>query len=196
MLELREISDIFSGVSIRATTNQAAHFMRLSDLSDLRAGREPKLVRGEMPGVARAVTIARGDIIVGTRGLATDIVLAGDAVFGAFISLDLYLVRPKAERVNPSYLAAFLSLPSTQAAFAGDKQGSSLTRLPKEALENLTIPLPPVHVQQRIAELAALFEEEDKLLKKLTALNSTLSQETIARAIQAGAELIPQGDSQ
>lgn len=196
MLELYEIADVLSGVSIPKGSNRSACFIRLSDISDIKAGKVPKLARGEAPAVARAVSIKQGDIIVGARGFASGICLATSALFGAYISLDLYLVRPKIVRVNPQYLAAFLALPATQALFAGGKQGSSLARLPKEALERAKIPLPPIHVQKMIAELAAVFEQEDRLLKKLAILNSTLSHETISRAIHAGTEQISPGDSQ
>lgn len=185
MLELGEISDIFTGVSIREAKNGSARFMRLSDLSDLRAGRTPELATGKAPEVARALTIEEGDVIVGARGSVTDISVAGDVVFGAFVSLDIYLVRPDQARVNPQYLVAFLTLPSTQALFASGKQGSSLARLPKEALERIEVPLPPMRVQRLIADLAFSFEQEDKLLKKLTTLNSILGRETVARAIRA-----------
>jgi hypothetical protein len=185
VLELGEISDIFTGVSIREAKNGSARFMRLSDLSDLRAGRTPELATGKAPEVARALTIEEGDVIVGARGSVTDISVAGDVVFGAFVSLDIYLVRPDQARVNPQYLVAFLTLPSTQALFASGKQGSSLARLPKEALERIEVPLPPMRVQRLIADLAFSFEQEDKLLKKLTTLNSILGRETVARAIRA-----------
>lgn len=185
MLELGEISDVFTGVSIREAKNGSARFMRLSDLSDLRAGRTPALATGETPEVARALMIEEGDVIVGARGLLTDVSVACDAVFGAFVSLDIYLVRPDQAKVNPQYLVAFLTLPSTQALFAGGKQGSSLARLPKDALEKTEIPLPPMRVQRLIADLAFSFEQEDKLLKKLTTLNSILGRETVARAIRA-----------
>ena len=185
MLELGEISDIFTGVSIREAKNGSARFMRLSDLSDLRAGRTPALATGKAPEVARALTIEEGDVIVGARGSVTDVSVACDMVFGAFVSLDIYLVRPDQARVNPHYLVAFLTLPFTQALFAGGKQGSSLARLPKDALEKIEVPLPPMRVQSLIADLAFSFEQEDKLLKKLTTLNSILGRETVARAIRA-----------
>ena len=104
---------------------------------------------------------------------------------GAFISLDLYLVRPNRTVVNPQYLAAFLELPSTQALLNVGKQGSGLARLPKDVLEKMQIPIPPMEGQRLIAGLAHSFEEEGKLLKKLTDLNSMLGRETIARAINA-----------
>src|SRR4029077_14370441 len=95
-------------------THGGARGMRLSDLSDLRAGRGPVLATGEVPEVARAVTVEPGDLIVAARSLATDVLLANDAVFGAYVSLDLYLVRPDRTKVDPQYLIAFLTLPATQ----------------------------------------------------------------------------------
>lgn len=187
MLELQKLAIVLSGVTIRETADGKARFMRLSDLSDLKAGRIPTLATGETPEVARALAIQEGDLIVAARGSATDICLATDSVLGAFVSLDLYLVRPNDTKVDPQFLFAFLTLPATQAHFATGKQGSGLARLPKDELENIKIPLPPIDAQRMIAGLACSFEEEGKILRKLSDLNFILSREVVARAISAAA---------
>lgn len=185
MLKLREIASIMSGVAVQEAGNGSAQFVRLSDLSELRCGRIPVLATGEEPAVARAWAINEGDLLVGARGTSTDACLASRPVIGAYISLDLYLVRPDASKVDPGYLAAFLELPATQAVLAGSKQGSGLARLPKEALEKVGVPLPPMPRQRLVAELASCFRGEAELLKRLTELNSILGREALARAIRA-----------
>jgi hypothetical protein len=185
MLKLQEIAIVLSGVSIRESETGTAQFIRMSDLSDIKAGRKPPLARGDTPVVARALVIEKGDLIVGARGAETEVCVADDSLHGAFISLDLYLLRPDPEKVDSLYLAAFLTLPSTQAVFASGKQGSGLPRLPKEKLEEIRVALPEMSVQRKIAALALSFEREDQLLRKLRDLNSLLGQETIARAIRA-----------
>lgn len=185
MLELREMASILSGVSVRESQGGAARFMRLADLSDIKAGRFPILASGDVPAVARALTIEEGDLLVGARGMTTGVCVATGAALGAFISLDLYLVRPNQALVDPQYLAAFLDLPTTQAALSGGKQGTGLARLAKEALEKTEIPLPPLKQQQLIAGLAQSFEREARLLKQLADLNTILSREAVARAIRA-----------
>jgi hypothetical protein len=185
VLELENFATVFSGVALRASREGGARMVRLSELSDLKAGRIPALATGDVPRVARALTIQPGDLIVGARGLATDVFVANDAVFGAYVSLDLYLVRPDTTKVDPQYLSVFLTLPATQALFVAGKQGSRLTRLPKEVLEKTTVPLPALHEQRLIAALACSFEEESRLLKKLTDLNSVLGREVVARAFSA-----------
>ena len=185
MLELREISQVLTGVSIKETSIGHARLMRLADLSDIKAGRTPTLAMGEAPAVARALTIDNGDLVVGARGASTDVYVAGEAIVGAFISLDLYLVRPNPQVVNPHYLAAFLELPSTQAFFTGGKQGTNLARLGKDALESVQVPLPTMHRQCLIAELAQTFKCEAALLARLADLNATLGREAVARAFRA-----------
>jgi hypothetical protein len=185
VLELEKLAIVLSGVPLRETKEGRARMMRLSDVSDLKAGRTPILATGKVPDVARALTIIPGDLIVAARGLATDVLLASDAVFGAYVSLDLYLVRPDATKIDPHYLFAFLKLPATQSLFAAGKQGSGLTRLPKETLAKTKVPLPGMGVQRLIAALAFSFEEESRLFKKLSELNSVLGREVVARAFSA-----------
>jgi hypothetical protein len=184
MLELREISGIYSGLAVQEGGG-SARFVRLSDLSDLRSGRAPKLATGEPPAVARALPIEEGDLIVAARGAATDVCLAAHSWLGAFISLDLYLVRPDSSKVDPEYLAAFFDLPATQMFFSGNKQGSGLARLPKDALDKLVVPLPPMATQRLIADLARSLRDEAELMQRLAALNSTLGREALARAFRA-----------
>jgi hypothetical protein len=191
MLKLREIAVLLSGVASREKEAGEARFMRLSDLSAIKNGLTPALNTGEMPVVARAMAIQKGDIIVGARGAGTEICIADQSLFGAFISLDLYLLRPNPKRVDSNYLAAYLTLPSTQAELASSKQGTGLARLPKEKLEEIVIPLPAISAQRKIGELALSFEQEDHLLRKLRELNSILGRETIARAIRATDTHVP-----
>ena len=188
MLVLREIADVVSGVAVKETVDGASRFVRLSDLSELRAGNKPKLAFGDAPSVARAFTIDEGDVIIGARGPSTDSYVGDASVRGAFVSLDLYLVRPNRSVVDPHYLAAFLDLPATQVALAASKQGSGLARLPKEALERIEVPLPPKHRQRLIAGLSNAFRAENELLRRLLTLNETMGRETIARAIEASVQ--------
>lgn len=185
MLKLKNIAKILSGVSVREAESGAARFMRLADLSDIKAGRSPTLVSGDVPAVARALAIEEGDLIVGARGVTTDVCVARGPVFGAYISLDLYLVRPNRIFVDSQYLAAFLELPTTQAVLSGGKQGTGLARLAKEALEKTEVPLPPMQQQQLIGGLAQSFEREGRLLKQLADLNSIFGREVTTRAIRA-----------
>jgi hypothetical protein len=185
MLQLEKISTIVSGISFRALGAGSTRFMRLADLTDIKAGRIPALAMGERPAVARALMIEEGDLVIGARGDVTEVCVAENYLTGAFISLDLYLVRPNPSFVDPHYLAAFLELPTTQAALSGGKQGTGLARLAKEALAKTEIPLPPMPQQRLIAGLAQSYEQEARLLKQLANLSSFFGREAVSRAILA-----------
>lgn len=190
MLKLGKISRVLSGVSVKEAGDGCVRIMRLTDLSELKAGRIPKLAMGEAPTVARALAIGDNDLIIGARGATTDVCVADNAIIGAFISLDLYLLRPDRDAVHPHYLAAFLELPSTQAFFTAGKQGTKLARLSKDALESVQVPIPPMQTQQLIAALAQTFKIEAALLTRLADLNATLGREAVTRAFHA-AEVRP-----
>jgi len=145
------------------------------------------MVLGNLPGVARALPIKDGDLVVAARGTSTDVCTASKDIFGAYISLDLYLVRPRPTVINSEYLRAFLELPATQAALASEKQGSGLARLPKEALEKTTVPIPPLYQQRLIAGLSLSLEDEQKLLNRLGDLRKCLTHEAISRAFRGKA---------
>ncbi|MBX4887994.1 hypothetical protein HJA90_31390 [Rhizobium bangladeshense] len=185
MLKLEKISTIVTGVPVQEASAEPARFMRLSDLTDIKAGRLPTLAVGQSPNVARALTIEVGDLVIGARGAVTDVCVAEPYLEGVFISLDLYLVRPNRSYVDPHYLAAFLELPTTQALLSGGKQGTGLARLAKEALAKMKVPLPPMPQQRLIACLAQSYEQETRLLKQLADIKTFFGREAITRAIRA-----------
>ena len=102
------------------------------------------------------------------------------------MALDLYLIRPNRDRIIPEYLMAVLESAAAQAAFDAARQGSSLPRLPKAALENLPVPLPPLERQRTIVDLRRALACEARLLSELQAKHAVTSAELMRRAIGAG----------
>lgn len=184
MVELGKISNIYSGVALKSMGDGPVRIMRLADLSDIKAGRHPRLMRGLPPNVARAHAIQEGDLIIAARGNCTDICTARESIIGAYISLDLYLLRPKPTHINSEYLRTVLELPSSQLALSGEKQGTGLARLPKEALEKTKVIVPPLDRQRLIAELALAFDDEQRLMRAIGELKSDLSLTVLSNAIK------------
>jgi hypothetical protein len=183
MLKLQNIAQVVSGVAFRYSADGKARCVRQSDLVELRAGRVPILATGEAPSVGRALTIKEGDLLIGARGASTETHVGDEAVIGAYISLDLFLVRPDFTAIDPHFLAAYFDLPSTQAVLATGKQGTGLARLSKEALDTLQVPVFPMVRQKAIAELASVMLERRDLLHQIKQLNDRLGREAIARAV-------------
>lgn len=188
MLQLQNVAQVVSGVALRYRDEGKARCVRQSDLVELRAGRVPTLATGEEPSVGRALAVEKGDVLVGARGAATETYVGDDAVIGAYVSLDLFLVRPDPAAVDPRFLAAFFDLPSTQAALAAGKQGTGLARLSKEALDTLQVPLLPISNQKAIGELATAVRARRDLLHQLIQLNDVYGREVIAQAVRQASQ--------
>jgi hypothetical protein len=185
MFKLEDLADIYTGLPSRDSQEGEARFLRLSDVTELAQGKAPTLARGDISEVARALPIQPCDVVIGARGAATDVCGADERIVGAYISLELYLVRPDTLKIHPSYLKAVLQLPATQAALAAYKQGTGLTRIPKDALAQLEIPLPPLATQRKIADLADLIEHEERLLARLADRRTAYHREILTRAVQS-----------
>lgn len=121
---------------------------------------------------------------MGARGATTEAYVGDEAVIGAYVSLDLFLVRPDLTAIDPRFLAAYFDLPSTQAALAAGKQGTGLARLSKEALDTLQVPLLPISSQRAIGELAATVRARRDLLHHFIQLNDAFGREVIAQAVR------------
>jgi len=87
--------------------------------------------------------------------------------FPAIAAPGLHTLRPRAGRVTASYLAWCLNHPRIQAAIAEAAQGTHSPFIAKQALANLPIPVPPLRVQQQIAEVSELREHERLLAAEL-----------------------------
>ncbi|MEH3143978.1 MAG: restriction endonuclease subunit S [Methylobacterium frigidaeris] len=129
------------------------------------------------------MSIEPGDLIATARGTKVEVCAAAPDVIGAFVSLDLYLIRPNQDRIIPEYLMAVLESAAAHAAFDGARQGSSLPRLPKAALENLSVPLPPLERQRTVVDLHRTLDNQARLLSELQAKHAVASAEFMRRAV-------------
>jgi len=77
------------------------------------------------------------------------------------------LIRVKTDIIMPAYLQWFLNLPTTQATFAKQAEGTSVRMISKATLDALEIPVPPLVRQKEIVELANWVTQEERLTQEL-----------------------------
>jgi restriction endonuclease S subunit len=79
-----------------------------------------------------------------------------------------FILRPDTQRVAPEYLAWALNRDeAVRALMNASGTGVTMPVIRRSVLEEFTITLPPLEIQQRIGELNRLAEEEQELLKGL-----------------------------
>lgn len=114
-----------------------------------------------------------GDLLFGWRRRGDSAVQVPEAIGVAVLGAPLILIRPHG--VLPAYLCWYLNAPATRFRLSPLAQGTAVRTISADALKTLEVPLPPMAVQRRIAEAAALFERERSLMARIAAQRHRLT---------------------
>jgi hypothetical protein len=184
MASLSDFASIITGVAPDKPGADPVRFVQIRDL----AGARRDLTIGERPLVARAAPIQRGDILVAARGERTLAAEADEDLFGTYATLDVYLVRPNPERLDASFLLAFLLLPQTGAKLRASTAGASLPRIARDDIAKLEIPDLPLERQRSIGRLAHAHRSYRELLVRLAERHATAADLQVLEALRASNE--------
>ena len=123
-----------------------------------------------------------GDLLFGWRRRGDSAVQVPEAIGAAVLGAPLILIRP--HEVLPAFLCWYLNAPATRSLLLPLAQGTSVRTISADALKTLEIPLPPIAVQQRIAEAAALFERERSLMARIATERQRLTEHLLMKRAQ------------
>jgi hypothetical protein len=105
MTRLCDIATILSGLNPGGARGNPCKFVQMRDL--VWPGRA--LLEGERPTAGRARPVEAADVLLAARGERSVAVRPRDDMIGAFVALDVYLIKPDLRRLDADYLAAFLA---------------------------------------------------------------------------------------
>jgi hypothetical protein len=177
MVRLSDTATILSGVNPEPANDDGCRFVQIRNLG----ADDSDLLLGRPPTAGRAAPIQRGDILLAARGERTSAIKAKESQLGAYIALDIYLIRPDLARLDPEYLVAFLMRPETGALLRKSTAGASLPRIPKDAIADLQIPLPSIERQKAIGGVASCIHRRRELASRLIAVESMLAETSLER---------------
>ena len=178
MARLSDTATILSGVNPEPANDGGCRFVQIRNLG----ADDAALLLGRRPTAGRALPIQRGDVLLAARGDRAPAIRATEAQLGAYIALDIYLIRPDLARLDPDYLVAFLMRPETSASLRKSTAGASLPRIPKDAIADLQIPLPSIERQKAIGGVASCIHRRRELASRLIAVESMLAETSLERA--------------
>ncbi len=162
--------------------------LKLSALSSGRflPGENKAMLDGET--IIQAKEVKQGDILVARKNtpqLVGSCVLVREDVTNLMFPDIVFRMHPN-DSVNGEYLAALLSSPSYSSKVRGLAHGSnkSMSNIPKSELAKLSIPLPPLSLQQEFADFVAAVDKSrfvvQQQIDKLQTLYDSLAQEYFA----------------
>jgi hypothetical protein len=167
---LGEIADIRLGLAFRSRLEHDAlgdvAILQMKDINESTGLSYSGATRGMLPKERRDFLLREGDLVFRSRGRSTGAALVGSDVPPAVLAAPLLLIRPL--RVLPDFLYWFINSDPAQAQLASVAAGTSVRMISAESLRALQVPVPPVAVQARIAEIARLIRREEELMIAIT----------------------------
>ena len=180
MKALADIASVLSGVSPPRGRDGADLYVQIKDLKENGA----PSTKGPAPSAKRATRIAVRDLLVASRGDEASVVRPSPRMIGAYAGLDVYLIRPDLDRVDPNYLLIALNSDAALKQLKMAATGGALPRVPKQALENVQLPLPSLDAQRMIAQIGVLARRCETLQTKRYEAQSRLNAAILARLIE------------
>jgi len=119
--------------------------------------------------------ITAGDILFMSRGISNYAVLIESVPNPTIAPLTFLIIRPKRD-VLSEYLAWYLNQDMMKAQLNEIRAGAGTPMIPSKEFRELSIPLPPLATQKKIAELGRLQMREKQLLQELADETERLHQ--------------------
>lgn len=168
---LKDIATVYMGYSFRSRLESlkygAVAVIQMKDLADENIVNCDNLSYVDIDNFNENHFAKKGDLIFRSRSLtSTSAILSTDPGI-AVVSAPLLKIRLTSSDIMPEYLNWFISQLPAQVFLASHARGSTQKMINKEALEMLEIDVPPLEKQKAIVELAALGDEEQRIMKKL-----------------------------
>jgi len=183
-MNLGELAEVRMGYPFRSRLEHDPQgdvvVIQMKDIDDANLLHTEETIRVTLPrGKARHL-LRVGDLLFRSRGRSNGAARVLDGIGPAVLSAPMLLIRPY--KVLPAYLCWYINAPATQAQLAALAEGTSVRMISAEALKALEIPLPSPIAQQRIAEAAALAEQEQSLLARIATLRQRVTQHLLMKS--------------
>lgn len=192
MRPLGEIARISTGYPFRSKVeSEAGGDLVVVQIKDIEEGHLAQdvgsVVLQSSGGRYERYLLRAGDLLLQARGHRHPVAVVAPQLHG-IAAMGVLVIRPKREVMLPAYLACWLNLPVTQARLSeGTARGTYVPFISKRDLAPFEVPVPPLAVQEQLAELDRLRREEARLQTELTQLKTHWIEGRIARAATAPA---------
>jgi restriction endonuclease S subunit len=128
--------------------------------------------------------LKEGDVLFRTRNTPNTAAIVGKDVGDAIAASPIIMIRVKPQKVDPGYLVWFLNHPLGQSRLQRESRGSNMQMINKADLADFEVDLPPMRMQQQIANVAELQRQERKLVEQLAVKRRQHLEASLMRCVQ------------
>jgi len=170
MSKLKDICTISSGQTFRTkiehNPNGEVAVIQMKDMNDDYTGISAELSLVAFEEVSNSQILHMGDVLFLARGNNNKAFVFDMDDPSVAVSL-FFVLRPKKEFLDPYYLAWYLNQSNTQVYLHSSQEGSTVSSIKKQALEDLEIKVPTLNEQQKIASVYHLHLKEMELMDQI-----------------------------
>jgi len=136
---------------------------------------------------SRSKVFREGDILYGRlRPYLNKVFAAAAPVHEGICSGEFYVLVPDAERIRPEFLRDLLASRFVRDRIAGLHTGSALPRLQLDDLLRIEVPVPPMSVQDEIAEVIVKLATERQRARLVMDEQPALVEQELRAALMEG----------
>lgn len=183
---LSELGELTTGFQVRSAISdvpEAPHrLVTIGDVSDDGIDFE-RVAKMDLGNRIWKYVLNPGDILLRSRGAsyksAVVPLLDGPTVATA----PIYVLRLHVDDVLPEYLSWWINRDEIQDQLASEARGSYIPTVSRDSFAKLWIPLPPLDIQARIAEMEDLRRQERRLMHRFEDLRRREIQLALEQAV-------------
>lgn len=183
-MRLGELAEVQMGYPFRSRLEHDPQgdvaVIQMKDIDDANLLRAEGAIRVALPKGKTHHLLRAGDLLFRSRGRSNGAAQVLEGIGPAVLAAPMLLIRP--HRVLPAYLCWYINAPATQAQLAALAEGTSVRMISAEALKALEVPLPAPDTQRRIAQAAALADQEQALLARIATLRQRITQHLLMQS--------------
>lgn len=116
-----------------------------------------------------------GDVLFISRGIRNEAIIVKEVPENTVASSSLYIIRGK-KGVETGYLAWVLGQPKIRSKIDQARTGAGTPLVQRTELMEMTIPLPDIETQRKIAKLNDLMAQERQILDQINEQTKSLHQ--------------------
>jgi len=171
-VRIQDIARVRTGYTFRKGHSKVARSgllgLQIGDIRESRVVQPSQLSSVDWHGKGNPPVLEPGDVVLAAKGDRNFAAIFTDKESMVLPSSQILILSVRDEsRVIPSFLCWVLNFESTQRSLADHHTGSNIPTLSKKVLLDVTIPVPPVEVQQAVLRLQSLLDEERRLTAAL-----------------------------
>lgn len=197
-MRIGEIANIQAGYQFRDKVEPDPDgnvaILQIKDIEDRRRLNPDTIDRIPFDKPYEQYLITKGDVIFLSRGHRQFAIAIDDDLTDTIASGYFYILHLRTDRIRPAYLAWYINQPPFQSQLAPHTQGTHMPFVSQSAFQDLTVPIPPLPVQDTVVALADLAEREQSILAQLASKRAALIQSlTLAAADDTPASAAARG---